>query len=218
MSQPARILIADDNPQGVELLEAYLAGGDYDIHTAADGDDTLRKVDEFKPDLILLDVMMPKISGFEVCKRLKANPATADIMVLMITALDQPSDIDRAVDAKTDDFLTKPINKTELLIRVQAAGVNRPDIAQRQGSYPPPPGASPLLGLECAGEVAAVGAEVSGWSIGDKVCALTNGGAYAEYCTAPAAQCLAYPKGDDALYAAALPETFFTAWANLFQA
>ena len=106
----------------------------------------------------------------------------------------------------------------ELLIRVQAAGVNRPDIAQRQGSYPPPPGASPLLGLECAGEVAAVGAAVSGWAVGDKVCALTNGGAYAAYCTAPAPQCLPWPRGYDAVRAAALPETFFTVWANLFQA
>ena len=120
MSTP-RILIADDNPQGVELLEAYLSGGAYEIQTAADGEDTLRKVRDFKPEVLLLDVMMPKISGFEVCKRLKANPDTADIMVLMVTALDQPSDIDRAVDAKTDDFLTKPINKTELLIRVKAA-------------------------------------------------------------------------------------------------
>jgi len=106
----------------------------------------------------------------------------------------------------------------EVLIRVAAVGVNRPDIAQRQGSYPPPPGASPILGLECAGEVAAIGAAVSGWSVGDKVCALTNGGAYAEYCVAPAAQCLPWPKGYDALRAAALPETFFTVWANLFQA
>ena len=97
-------------------------------------------------------------------------------------------------------------------------GVNRPDVAQRQGSYPPPPGASPILGLECAGEVAAVGDGVTGWDLGDKVCALTNGGAYAEYCTAPAAQCLPWPKGYDALRAAALPETFFTVWANLFQA
>jgi DNA-binding response OmpR family regulator len=116
-----RILIADDNPQGAELVEAYLSGGDYEIQTAVDGEETLRKVREFMPEVLLLDVMMPKISGFEVCKRLKADPETADIMVLMVTALDQPSDIDRAVDAKTDDFLTKPINKTELLIRVKAA-------------------------------------------------------------------------------------------------
>jgi NADPH:quinone reductase len=104
----------------------------------------------------------------------------------------------------------------EVLIRVLATGVNRPDVAQRKGEYPPPPGASPLIGLETAGEVVAVGAEVTGWKAGDRVCALTNGGAYAEYCTAPASQCLPWPKGFDAIRAAALPETFFTVWANLF--
>jgi two-component system, OmpR family, alkaline phosphatase synthesis response regulator PhoP len=119
--RPARVLIADDNPQGVELLEAYLAGTDYDIQTAADGEETLRKVRGWQPDLILLDVMMPKISGFEVCKRLRADPATRDIAVLMVTALDQPSDVDRAVDVGTNDFLTKPINKADLLLRVRAA-------------------------------------------------------------------------------------------------
>jgi NADPH2:quinone reductase len=106
----------------------------------------------------------------------------------------------------------------EVLIRVQAAGVNRPDIAQRQGSYPPPPGASPLLGLEVAGEVVATGSAVTNLAIGDKVCALTNGGGYAEFCVAPAPQCLPWPAGYDAVRAAALPETFFTVWANLFQA
>ena len=116
--QRPRVLIADDNPQGVELLEAYLADRDYDIETAADGEETLRKVKDWHPDLILLDIMMPKISGFEVCKRLRSDPATQDIAVLMITALDQQSDIDRAVEAGTDDFLTKPINKTELLLRI----------------------------------------------------------------------------------------------------
>ena len=105
----------------------------------------------------------------------------------------------------------------EVLIRVQAAGVNRPDVAQRQGSYPPPPGASPILGLEVAGEVAAIGDQVSGLSVGDRVCALTNGGGYAEYCVAPEAQCLPWPSGFDAMRAAALPETSFTVWANLFQ-
>jgi NADPH:quinone reductase len=105
----------------------------------------------------------------------------------------------------------------EVLIRVQAAGVNRPDVAQRQGSYPPPPGASPLLGLEVAGEVVVVGAQVTTLSVGDRVCALTNGGGYAEYCVAPAPQCLPWPKGYDAVRAAALPETAFTVWANLFQ-
>ncbi len=104
----------------------------------------------------------------------------------------------------------------EVLIRVMVTGVNRPDVAQREGSYPPPPGASPILGLECAGEVVALGAAVTRYRIGDRVCALTNGGAYAEYCTAPEAQTLPWPKGFDALRAAALPETYFTVWANLF--
>ena len=104
----------------------------------------------------------------------------------------------------------------EVLIRVLATGVNRPDVAQRKGDYPPPPGASPLIGLETAGEVVAAGAEVTQWKPGDRVCALTNGGAYAEYCTAPASQCLPWPQGFDAIRAAALPETFFTVWANLF--
>jgi DNA-binding response OmpR family regulator len=116
---PARILIADDNPQGVELLEAYLSDDNYDIRTADDGEKTLKQVAEWHPDLILLDIMMPKISGFEVCKRLRADRATRAIAVLMITALDQPSDVERAVDAGTDDFLRKPINKSELLLRVR---------------------------------------------------------------------------------------------------
>jgi NADPH2:quinone reductase len=106
----------------------------------------------------------------------------------------------------------------EVLIKVLAAGVNRPDIAQRQGSYPPPPGASPLLGLEVSGEIVSIGDLVTGWKVGDRVCALTNGGAYAEYCVAPAPQCLPWPKGYDEVRAAALPETDFTVWANLFQA
>jgi DNA-binding response OmpR family regulator len=115
-----RVLIADDNVQGVELLEAYLMDMDYDIRTASDGEQTLQRVAEWQPDLILLDIMMPKISGFEVCKRLRANPATRETAVLMVTALDQPSDVERAVEAGTDDFLTKPINKTELLLRVRS--------------------------------------------------------------------------------------------------
>src|SRR5215207_4039705 len=104
----------------------------------------------------------------------------------------------------------------EVLIRVLAAGVNRPDVSQRKGEYPPPPGASPIIGLEVAGEVVAAGAEAGPWKPGDRVCALTNGGGYAEYCVAPAAQCLPWPRGYDAVRAAALPETLFTVWANLF--
>lgn len=104
----------------------------------------------------------------------------------------------------------------EVLIRVLAAGVNRPDIQQRSGSYPPPPGASPVIGLEVAGEVVAAGPDASPWKKGDRVCALTNGGGYAEYCVAPAPQCLRWPQGFDAIRAGALPEVFFTVWANLF--
>ncbi len=103
----------------------------------------------------------------------------------------------------------------EVLIRVQAAGVNRPDVQQRKGAYPPPPGASPLLGLEVAGEVVAVNG-TSAYVVGDRVCALANGGGYAEYCTAPASQCLPWPAGYDAIRAGAVPETYFTVWANLF--
>ena len=105
----------------------------------------------------------------------------------------------------------------EILVRLEAAGVNRPDVAQRQGSYPAPKDASPILGLEVAGEVVALGQGVAEFSIGDRVCALANGGGYAEYCAVPAGQALAFPKGYDAVRAAALPETFFTVWANLFQ-
>ncbi|AIC26358.1 quinone oxidoreductase protein [Rhizobium etli bv. mimosae str. IE4771] len=105
----------------------------------------------------------------------------------------------------------------QVLVRAEAIGVNRPDIAQRQGSYPPPKDASPILGLELAGEIVAVGPGVSDHAVGDKVCGLANGGAYAQYCLLPAGQILPFPKGFDAVKAAALPETFFTVWANLFQ-
>jgi putative PIG3 family NAD(P)H quinone oxidoreductase len=105
----------------------------------------------------------------------------------------------------------------EILVRVEAAGINRPDVQQRKGAYPPPKDASPILGLEIAGEVVALGEGVSTFKIGDKVCALANGGGYAEYCAVPAGQALFWPKGYDAVKAAALPETFFTVWANLFQ-
>ena len=104
----------------------------------------------------------------------------------------------------------------EVLIRVQAAGVNRPDVQQRLGVYPPPPGASPIIGLEVAGEVVACGADVAGLAVGEHVCGLANGGGYAEYCAVPATQCLPWPAGYDAVRAAALPETYFTVWANLF--
>jgi two-component system, OmpR family, alkaline phosphatase synthesis response regulator PhoP len=117
---PPRILIAEDDLQGAELLEAYLADSGYEVGTATDGEATLCQVRDWRPDVILLDVMMPKISGFEVCKRLRADPASRDIGILMVTALDQSSDVERAVEAGTDDFLTKPINKNELLLRIRS--------------------------------------------------------------------------------------------------
>ena len=104
----------------------------------------------------------------------------------------------------------------EILMRVAAAGINRPDVLQRKGDYPPPPDASPILGLEIAGEVVALGEGVTGYRIGDRVCALANGGGYAQYCAVPASQALPFPRDYDAVKAAALPETFFTVWANLF--
>jgi len=105
----------------------------------------------------------------------------------------------------------------EVLIEVAAAGVNRPDILQRQGNYAPPPGVTDIPGLEVAGHLAAVGEGVEGWQAQDAVCALIAGGGYAEFCTAPAVQCLAVPDGLDMVQAAALPETFFTVWTNVFE-
>jgi two-component system alkaline phosphatase synthesis response regulator PhoP len=114
-----RILIADDNVANRELLEAYLAETDCEIETSVDGQDTLDKIASFEPDVVLLDVMMPKLSGFEVCKKIKDNPETARVMVLMVTALNELGDIERAVAAGTNDFLSKPVQKVELLIRVE---------------------------------------------------------------------------------------------------
>lgn len=105
----------------------------------------------------------------------------------------------------------------EVLVKVHAAGVNRPDIIQRLGNYPPPPGASDILGLEVSGEIAALGEGVEGWSVGDRVCALVTGGGYAEYVAVPVPQLLPVPKGMDFITAAAIPETYFTVWTNVFQ-
>ena len=118
------------------------------------------------------------------------------------------------VSAQTD----QPAVKTgEVLIKVAFAGVNRPDCAQRSGRYPPPKGASPIMGLEVSGQIEALGEGVSGWSVGDRVCALCNGGGYAEYVAVPATQVLPIPQGMGLLQAAALPENYFTVWVNLFQ-
>jgi CheY-like chemotaxis protein len=114
----SKILIADDNQPNVELLEAYLTGIDCTIEIARDGQETMDKVATFAPDVILLDVMMPKLSGFEVCRKLKDDPQTSSIMVLMVTALNELGDIERAVEAGTDDFLSKPVNRVELVKRI----------------------------------------------------------------------------------------------------
>ncbi len=114
-----RILIADDEPVNQELLEAFLINENYALEFANDGQETLQKTATFKPDLILLDVMMPKLSGFEVCEKLKSDPETADIMILMVTALSELGDVERAVNVGCDDYLSKPIHKLELLKRVE---------------------------------------------------------------------------------------------------
>ena len=105
----------------------------------------------------------------------------------------------------------------DVLIAVHYAGVNGPDIIQRKGKYPPPPGASPVLGLEVSGNIAALGSEVTQWKVGDKVCALAPGGGYAEYCVVPATHCLPLPDGFDLERAAAIPENFFTVWTNVIE-
>ena len=108
------------------------------------------------------------------------------------------------------------IDDMDVLIKVEFAGVNRPDVAQRSGNYAPPPGASPIMGLEVSGTIAAVGAAVTQWRVGDAVCALTPGGGYAEFCSAPATHCLPVPRGLSMLEAAGVPENFFTVWVNVF--
>src|SRR5947199_398796 len=106
----------------------------------------------------------------------------------------------------------------EVLVEVVASAVNRADLLQRGGFYPPPPGASPILGLECSGRIAALGEGVTGWNVGDEVCALLSGGGYAELVTVPAGQVLPAPKGIDLVSAAGLPETVCTVWSNVFMA
>jgi NADPH2:quinone reductase len=118
---------------------------------------------------------------------------------------------------KVEERPVPEIGATDLLVRVEAAGVNRPDIMQRLGKYPPPPGASDVPGLEVAGTVERAGSGITRWRAGDRICALVAGGGYAEYCVVPEPQCLPIPSGLDRIHAAAIPETFFTVWTNLFQ-
>ena len=113
------VLVVDDNQQNLELLQAYLEDVDCQTVPARDGLEALEIIAKDPPDLILLDVMMPKMSGFEVCKRIKKDPKTSDIPVIMVTALNEFGDIERAIDSGTDDFLSKPVNKLELLTRIK---------------------------------------------------------------------------------------------------
>ena len=113
------VLVVDDNQQNLELLQAYLEDMDCQAVPARDGLEALEIIAKEPPDLILLDVMMPKMSGFEVCKRIKNDPKTTDIPVIMVTALNEFGDIERAIDSGTDDFLSKPVNKLELLTRIK---------------------------------------------------------------------------------------------------
>jgi len=118
--RPSRVLVVDDNAQNLELLVEYLQSmGGLQTATATDGLEALEVVRVFQPDLIVLDIMMPRMSGFEVCQKLKADPETRDIPILMVTALNEMGDIERAVEAGTDDFLSKPVNRLELLTRVR---------------------------------------------------------------------------------------------------
>lgn len=114
------VLIVDDNPQNVELLQAFLESLPVKIVTAIDGVDALEKVHQHNPDLILLDIMMPRMSGFQVCRKLKNDPQTRDVQVLMVTALNELGDIEQASECGTDDFVSKPVNKFELLTRVKS--------------------------------------------------------------------------------------------------
>jgi two-component system alkaline phosphatase synthesis response regulator PhoP len=114
------VLIVDDNPQNIELLQAFLESLPVKIVTAVDGLDALQKVADHQPDLVLLDIMMPQMSGFQVCRRLKSDPKTRDIQVLMVTALNELGDIEQANEVGTDDFVSKPVNKIELLTRVKS--------------------------------------------------------------------------------------------------
>jgi two-component system alkaline phosphatase synthesis response regulator PhoP len=113
------ILVVDDNEQNLELIVAYLEDVECQTISAANGMDALDIIQRRTPDLVLLDVMMPKISGFEVCRRIKNNPQTADVPVIMVTALNELADIEKAINSGTDDFLSKPVNKWELITRVK---------------------------------------------------------------------------------------------------
>jgi len=113
------ILLVDDNPQNLELMQAFLEELPCTIQTASDGIEAIEKIERNAPILLILDVMMPRMSGFEVCQKVKSQPSTRDIIVIMVTALNEVSDYERAMECGTDEFITKPVNKLELLTRVR---------------------------------------------------------------------------------------------------
>jgi two-component system alkaline phosphatase synthesis response regulator PhoP len=118
--EEAMVLLVDDNQQNIELMQAYLDDLPCRTATAMDGVEAMKAIERDHPDLVLLDVMMPRMSGFEVCQKIKSNPATRDIAVIMVTALNEVPDYERAVESGTDDFLSKPVNKLELVTRVKS--------------------------------------------------------------------------------------------------
>jgi CheY-like chemotaxis protein len=115
-----KVLVVDDNPQNTELVSAYLESLPVEVATAVDGVEAMAQAERFRPDVVLLDVMMPRMSGFEVCQKLKQNPALRDTVVIMVTALHEVGDFERAVECGCDDFITKPVNKLELVTRVRS--------------------------------------------------------------------------------------------------
>jgi two-component system cell cycle response regulator len=120
VSPESRVLVVDDNAQNLELMAAYLESIPVQVETAGDGIEALEKIAASIPDLILLDIMMPRMSGFEVCRKLKSDPATREIPIIMVTALNELGDIERGVDSGTDDFVSKPVNRLELVTRVRS--------------------------------------------------------------------------------------------------
>jgi len=132
---PSKVLVVDDNMQNLELIEAYLDELDnVTTISATDGEGCLKKVESERPDLILLDIMMPRMSGYEVCQRLKSDPATQDIPIIMVTALYEMGDIERGVEVGTNDFISKPVNRADLLERVKALLCARHTQAEAGGS------------------------------------------------------------------------------------
>lgn len=149
----AQVLIVDDNQQNLELMQAYLDGLGCTIRTATDGVAAIEAIDQDPPDLVLLDVMMPRMSGFEVCQKIKTQPATRDVIVIMVTALNGVGDFERAVECGTNDFIAKPVNKLELLTRVRSFLELR--LGQKQSDRVGPewqPRAADVMGLTDEGD------------------------------------------------------------------